>query len=248
MSLRASVLDRAIDLPPLYSLVVLREAGDAFAHACTVAGEQGAGTLVWARRYDAAEFAVVLEPEEPLAEARLALYAGMNALADALAMHAPPSRPITFEWPDTICVDGVRVGGGRLGWPEEIPDDEVPAWLVFSVMIRTAAAPDDEPGLRPLWGSLDEVGFDAPDAGEIIASFSRHLMSAFHQWSETGFAPVARQWLERLSPIGRNARLADNGDLLLSGKPGQDGFGRHSLAKAVASPGWLDPATGMPWL
>lgn len=248
MSLRASVVDRALDLPPLYSLVVLREAGDAFAHACTIAGEQGAGTLVWARRYDAAEFAVVLEPEEPLAEARLALYAGMNALADALAMHAPPSRPITFEWPDTICVDGVRVGGGRLGWPEETQDGETPAWLVFSAMIRTTVTRDDEPGLRPLCGALDEVGFEAPDAGEIIASFSRHLMSAFHQWSETGFAPVARQWLERLSRTGQGARLADNGDLLLSGKSGQDGFGRQSLAKAVASPGWLDPATGMPWL
>lgn len=248
MSLRASVIDQALDLPPLYSLVVLREAGDAFAHACTIAGEQGAGTLVWARRYDAAEFAVVLEPEEPLAEARLALYAGMNALADALAMHAPPSRPITFEWPDTICVDGVRVGGGRLGWPEETQDGETPAWLVFSAMIRTTVTRDDEPGLRPLCGALDEVGFEAPDAGEIIASFSRHLMSAFHQWSETGFAPVARQWLERLSRTGQGARLADNGDLLLSGKPGQGGFGRRSLAKAVASPGWLDPATGMPWL
>ena len=248
MSLRASVMDRALDLPPLYSLVVLREHGDAFAHACTIAGEQGAGTLVWARRYDAAEFAVVLEPEEPLAEARVALYAGMNALADALAMHAPPSRPITFEWPDTICVDGVRVGGGRLGWPEETRDDETPAWLVFSAMIRTTVTRDDEPGLRPLCGALDEVGFEAPDAGEIIVSFSRHLMSAFHQWSETGFAPVARQWLERLSPTGQDARLADNGDLLLSGKPGQDGVGKQSLAKAVASPGWLDPATGMPWL
>lgn len=245
MPLRASVMDQALDLPPPYSLVVLREAGDAFAHACAIAREQGAGTLVWVRRYDAAEFAIVLEPEEPFAQARLALYAGMNALAEALATHAPPSRPITFDWPDAICVDGVGVGGGRLGWPEGLRDDETPEWLVFSATVRTAIVRNDEPGLRPQLGALDELGFEAPDPGEIIASFSRHLMSAFHEWSEAGFAPVARQWLDRFSRDGRDVRLADDGDLLLSGKAGEE---RRSLAKAVASPTWLDPATGMPWL
>ena len=67
-----------------------------------------------------------LEPEEPLAAARRAFYAGMNALADALAAHAPPERPITFDWPDAIRIDGVLVGGGRLGWPEGVAEDEVP--------------------------------------------------------------------------------------------------------------------------
>ena len=40
----------------------------------------GAGTLVYVGRFDLAEFAVVLEPEEPLRTARRALYAGMVAL------------------------------------------------------------------------------------------------------------------------------------------------------------------------
>ena len=40
--------------------------GDAFAHATSIAAEQGAGTLVYVGRFDLAEFAVVLEPEEPL--------------------------------------------------------------------------------------------------------------------------------------------------------------------------------------
>ena len=149
MSLRESAADRALDLPPLFNPVPLREAGDAFAHACAIAEEEGAGALVWVRRYDLAEFAVVLEPEEPLAQARRAIYAGMNALADALAAHAPPERPITFDWPDAIRVDGVLVGGGRLGWPPDTRPDEVPSWLVFSGMIRTLVVRADEPGLRP---------------------------------------------------------------------------------------------------
>ena len=36
----------ALDLPPPFRLMTLREVGDAFAHATDVAGEEGAGTLV----------------------------------------------------------------------------------------------------------------------------------------------------------------------------------------------------------
>ena len=53
-------------LPPPFSAVRLREVGDAFAHAVSIAAEKGAGTLVYVGRFDLAEFAVVLEPDEPL--------------------------------------------------------------------------------------------------------------------------------------------------------------------------------------
>src|SRR5712692_10136600 len=76
---------RSLDLPPPFRLVVLREVGDAFAHARVHAGELGAGTLVFVGRFDLAEFAVVLEPDQPLDVARLVFYAGMVALGDALA-------------------------------------------------------------------------------------------------------------------------------------------------------------------
>ena len=39
----------------------------------------------------------------------------MVALRDALLVHAPPERPITFDWPDVVRVDGGLIGGGRLG-------------------------------------------------------------------------------------------------------------------------------------
>ncbi|MEO4001936.1 biotin/lipoate--protein ligase family protein [Mesorhizobium sp. CAU 1732] len=243
MSWRNPVLDHELDLPPPYGLVTLRESGDAFAHACAIAGERGAGTLVWVRRHDLAEFAVVLEPEEDFAQARRALYAGMNALADALAAHAPPSQPVTFDWPDAIRVDGVLVGGGRLGWPEGTCDDETPAWLVFSAMIRTSVVDGPGPGLRPTTGALDELGFETADAGEIITSFSRHLMAAFHEWNEDGFAGLAGQWLNRLPRGERDARIDDSGDLLLDGEPN-----RRRLGGVLASPTWLDPSTGAPWL
>ena len=249
MLLRTSPTSRSLDLPPLYELVRLREAGDAFAHACAIAGARGAGTLVWVGRYDLVEFAVVLEPEEPLAAARRAIYAGANALADALAAHAPPGRPVAFDWPDAIRIDGALVGGSRLGWPEGVAEHEVPPWLVFSGMIRASARRGGEPGLRPLLGALDELGFEAIDAGEIIASFARHLMAGFHEWSEVGFAPVARRWLDRLPPQRRRAlpaRRQRRSPDLSRGEPAP--AERRSLAGALAAPSWLDPATGAPWL
>lgn len=249
MSLRVSVADHALDLPPVYTLVPLREAGDAFAHACAIAGAEGAGTLVWVRRYDLLEFAVVLEPEDPLAQSRRAIYAGLNTLADALLVHAPPERPVTFEWPDAIRIDGVLVGGGRLGWPDGANEDEVPPWLVYSGMIRTSVIRAGEPGLRPLLGGLDELGFESIDAGEMLVSFARHLMAGFHEWSEAGFAPLAKRWLDRLPRnAGQQFRIADNGDLLTAPGAKPASGERRKLAQALARPSWLDPATGTPWL
>ena len=77
-----------------------------------VAEAEGAGTLVYVGRFDLAEFAVVLEPDEPLRTARRAFYAGMAALTDALLTYAPPEKPVTDRWPGRIRVDGGLVGGG----------------------------------------------------------------------------------------------------------------------------------------
>ena len=88
---RSSVLE-PINLPPPFTLVRLRESRDSFAHAIDIADESGAGTLTYVGRFDLAEFAVVLEPGEPLRTARRAFYAGMLALTDALRAYAPPEN------------------------------------------------------------------------------------------------------------------------------------------------------------
>jgi hypothetical protein len=235
-----------LDLPPPFRLVSLREAGNAFAHAKAVAAEEGAGTLVHVGHFDLAEFAVVLEPDEPLATARRAFYAAMTALADALAARAPPAKPIAFVWPDAIRVDGGLVGGGRLGWPAGAAESETPPWLVFGAIIRTAAMAEVEPGLHPHSSALDQEGFEDLAAGRLIESFTRHLMVAFDAWQERGFGEVATNYLARLesqSGVGRN--LDENGDLLLR-RMAAATVERRPLARALAAPSWLDPVTGEP--
>ena len=240
---RARGTDRALDLPPPFRAVTLREVGDAFAHAQAIAGTAGAGTLVTVGRFDLAEFAVVLEPEEPLSTARRAFYAGCVGLIDALVAQAPPEAAITIDWPDAIRVEGGLIGGARLAWPAGAPEDAPPDWLVFGAMIRTVSL-GEEPGLHPLAATLEDEGFDEVGSERLVEGFSRHLMVTLDTWQERGFADVGKAYLRRLGGEARQPRgLADNGDLLVKRGVETD---RRALIDALATPSWLDPETGGP--
>ena len=235
-----------LSLPPPFTLVTLREVGDAFAHAVEIAPEQGAGTLVYVGRFDLAEFAVVLEPDEPLRTARRALYTGMAALLDALLTHSPPEKPIAVDWPDAVRVDGGLVGGGRLGWPEGAKEDEPPEWLVFGAMIRTVSMGEGEPGLNPLVAALEEEGFTDFTAGALVESFARHLMVHIDAWQEHGFGAVAKEYLQRLPrDTGLRRDIDENGDLLVR-RMGKVDVKRKTLRPMLSVPSWLDPKTRGP--
>jgi biotin-(acetyl-CoA carboxylase) ligase len=242
-----SLYAETLNLPPPFKLVTLREVGDAFAHAQQIAAADSAGTLVYVGRFDLAEFALVLEPEESLASARRVHYAAMVALADALAAHAPPEKPIAFDWPDGIRVDGGLVGGGRLAWPSGADETAIPEWLVFGAAIRTVSVGPGEPGLHPLSAALEDEGFDGLASARLVESFARHFMLALDGWYEHGFGTVARNYLRYLAPdSGTRREIEQNGDLLISGVMG--GAQRRAFVPALLSPQWLDPAMGGPRL
>ncbi len=234
-----------LQLPPPYRLVSLREVGDAFLHAQKVAAEEGAGTLVHVGRFDMAEFAVVLEPDEPLRTARRAFYAGMNAMTDALMAHAPPEKPIVIDWPDALRVDGGLVGGGRLAWPKGVDEDAVPDWLVFGGMIRTVSM-TEEAGLHPLETALDQEGFEEHGASALVESFARHLMVAIDAWEQDGFGAVMKEYLSRLSPEkGARRDIDENGDLLVRWIASNQAE-RRALVPALEAPSWYDAGRGGP--
>lgn len=241
--------EQLLDLPPGYTLVALREHGDAFSHGCGIAGEAGAGTLVWVRRYDLIEFAVVLEPDEPLASARRAFFAGMNATADAIAAHCPPERQVEFTWPDTILFDSGVLGGARLGWPKDCGESDVPTWLVFGVILRAADMANVGEAEAAGGVALLNEGFEMGDTEAIIGSFARHLMTAFDRWNERGFDPVARDYLERLTKENRRERwrIDVNGDLLKAAATNQPPT-RSSLVEGLARVAWYDPVDRAPKL
>ena len=236
---------RSLDLPPPFRPVALRELGDAHAHAISHAPALGAGTLVFVGRLDVAEFAVVLEPEEPLAEARRAFYAGMVALVDTLAALAPPDTPIAVAWPDAVWIGGGLVGGGRLAWPPGAGEDAPPEWLVFGAVIRLVSLCREQAGLYPLSTALADEGFGAIGVERLVEGFTRHLLIAFDRWHEGDFAALARDYLARLPlQCGSRPVVEANGDLRLT-LPGRP-VARRDLRAALATPSWLDAATGTP--
>lgn len=226
----------------------LRESGDAFGHACRNAHESGAGTLVYVGRFDLAEFAVVLELDEPLRTARRAFYAGMVALTDALRAYAPPNKPVTIDWPDAVRIDGGLVGGGRLGWPSSADEEESPAWLVFGAMIRTVAMTDNEPGVHPLASALDQEGFGEAGAVQVTESFARHLMRVTDLWQVDGFGSVAAEFIGRLSRERQVIQRIDGNGDLLTRWIGAEGTERHELVRALSVPTWFDQKLGGPRL
>jgi hypothetical protein len=199
--------------------------------ACAAAG---AGTLVWGEGPGRLAAAVTLEPEEPLASARRAIYAGTSALAEAVAALAPPERPVAVLWPDTLIYDAARLGGATLLWPEDCAEDAVPDWLVLGIEVLRDRDALAEPGRHPQSISLAEDEIGPPSA--LIEAFASYLMLAFDTWSARGFEALARRYLGRV-PLGASLRIAPDGALIEGGE-------RRDLVPAIRERAWFDPERG----
>jgi hypothetical protein len=152
---------------------------------------------------------------------------------------------MVIEWPDAIYVDAGLVGGGRLGWPEGASEREAPDWLVFGAVVRTSAVA--EPGLHPRATSLEQEGFADASSGRVVEGFARHLMVALDRWRESGFVPVAQEYLTRLANgSGTLRRIGETRDLEIQHP--RRGIEHRNLAQALRMPSWLDPRTGEPRL
>jgi len=236
---------RTLDLPPGFRPVALRELHDAREYATAHAAALGAGALVFVGRFDVAEFAVVLEPAEPLAAARRAFYAGMLALADTLAALAPPETSIAIAWPDAVHVGGRLVGGGRLTWPPGAEEEATPHWLVFGALIRLVSMSNGETGLHSPATALQDEGFSKIGVERFIEGFARHLMARLDHWCEEDFVALGRHFLlMQKRECGVHLAIDANGDLRIE-RPGTPAV-RRDLRSALESPSWLDPTMEVP--
>lgn len=223
---------RSLVLPPPYTAHWLPE-GDVFAEACRRADPEGAGCLVWHRSGGSGvagrlDFALVLEPETPLVEARRAFIVAMVALGDALAAQGPPERAVGFGWPGEVRFDGGRLGGMRLAVAPETGADAVPDWMVIGVELISDRDHLSGPGAHPDSVSLKEEEFADPPA--IVESFAAYLMLNFDRWKHEGFASVAARYGTRL---GSGAVLTEAGDLELEN-------GVATLEAALRVQDWRD--------
>lgn len=246
--LQSRVNDPAVDslnLPSAFRIVPMRESGNAFAQAQAIAPKEGAGTLVWVGRFDVVEFAVVLEPDEPLRSARRVIYAGLAALADALAVYAPPERTLLFDFPATLFFDGGLAGGGQLAWPADAKENESPDWLVFGAMIRTHIMNGAEPGQTPDRVGLADEGFAELGAGRLVESFARHFLMYLDYWQNGEFNKIAESYIHRLVPPAEKVqRTIDGAGDLLTRKVGKASVEKQKLLPAIERARWLDHTSG----
>ncbi len=196
---------RRLTLPPPYDQHWLADA-DVMSQAARLAASEGAGTLVWHLGPGHLNFAVVLEPDQPLAEARLAFVAGMVALGDALAAHCPAERAIRFGWPGAVILDAGRLGGARLAVSPGCGEADVPDWLVFGVELIADRDHIELPGAFPNSISLKEEEF--PDPAAVVESFAAHLMLQFDRITHEGAGVVKARYDARLdTPMTNLAAL-----------------------------------------
>ena len=224
---------RRLVLPPPYSQHRL-DGGDVMVEAMARAPSEGAGTLVW--QWVSApgmpgrlDFAVVLEPDMPLVQARLGFVAGLLATCEALAAHCPPERAIRLRWPAEFRLDTNRLGGARLAVAPGADAEAIPDWMVFAVELIADRDHLDSPGAFPDSVSLREEEFLDPPA--VVESFAAHLMRLFDRWKHEGAAALAEACA---------ARLEGGGTLTTTGDLHRDGS-LHALSAALAAgPDWRD--------
>lgn len=195
---------RRLVLPPPYRQR-WNAAGWAFDTAVGLAAQEGAGTLVWGMPAGHLDLAVVLEPEMPLPDARMAHIVGAVALSEALAAHCPPERAVRIGWPDEVIHDGARLGGIRFAVAPGTRAGAVPDWMVFGAELLAHRDAIAAPGLYPGSISLREEEFGDP--AQIVESFAAHLMLWFDRWMHQGAAVVTERFrvrsaLERPLPDG----------------------------------------------
>jgi hypothetical protein len=225
-----------VALPPPFTLH-RTQARDVLAGGARLAPSEGAGTLVLHQSPGLLSFAVVLEPEQALAEARLAFLAGMTALGDALAAHCPPERPVRLVWPDRVVYDAARIGGGRFAVAPGTAEDAVPDWMVFAAELIADRDHLEEPGRFPDSTSLKEEAFDP--AEDIVSTFASYLMLYFDRWKHEGFDAVGNRFLMRVDPpLLRGVRRLE-GDRMVEITP-SGGRRFPALAEALARQDWRD--------
>ncbi len=244
-------MEDVLRFPPLIEPVRLRSVMIAFRAAIAgaqAAGEahRGAGTLYYVGRFELIEFAIVLEPEEPLRLARKIFYAGMNALAEGIVRAVAPEKPITFRYPARWFLTARwSVAAGWRSHRARMRTRRRIGWYLVPWSGRWL------PGCRcrmsPEITTLDEEGFDAWNPPEFAASFSRHFLVEIDSWHERGFAGIGPRYLSRLEKPKTGARygIDENGDLIVDPPPGQVGQ-RVAFAPALNKADWYDPLPTSP--
>lgn len=199
-------------LPPLYRFVPLDPGVDVAEEACrqAAAGADPA-TLFCCAGEDRLEFAVVLHPETPLAEARLVLYIATLGLGDALGVVVPAGLDVTYTWPNLIAANMGSVARITVTPPVDAEPGSVPAWLVLHLTVVFGPLPGE--GLHEGFPgtSLRDEGCAEVTMVELLESFARHFLTWLNRWQDDGLDPVRAMWLRHSPDHGSTIEIEVEG-------------------------------------
>jgi BirA family biotin operon repressor/biotin-[acetyl-CoA-carboxylase] ligase len=249
-------------LPPLFRLHAVRADEDPLPTARALAeAEAEPGTVVWSRRPDRLDCAIILSTEVPYPAAFTAAYVVLVAIGDAIGALAPPGVAVTYGWPDRLEINGALAGGLRMAADPAATPRAVPRWVLAGLTLAVASDPHiDSPGRDKDRTTLHEEGCGEIQVTGLMEAFVRHLLAWINRFEEDGLGPVVAVWRTRCGGSAATMRahyksrvvsgqlvgVAADGalDIAVEGRTR-----RLGLAEALAAPTWsLEPqaAEGVP--
>lgn len=220
-------MTRKLSLPPLYEAVVMPAgAADAPTHArkLAVSGAQ-AGMFVWGDRDDMLDCALVLRPEISAAAVRPVILVAALALSDAIGSVAEGAVPSELIWPGEIRLNRGTVAGVSLNLADTEDDSQTPSWAVISMSVRIAGRPGEEGGERMDQTSLRQEGLGDITSRMLAEAFGRYFLTWMDQWENGGFAPIAKNWMDRATSTGKDAVMMLGGELIAGSVEGLEESG-----------------------
>lgn len=155
------------------------------------------GCVFWSGAGGRCRVAFVFAPDRPLRGPGVLLSLGALALHDALAVLAPPNRPLHILPPDGLAVNAGRAATLRAALaPPPVsaeagapPGQEVPEWAVLGLDLAVDLQ-DPAPGETPDETCLAEEGFGAVAPAEVVTQVCRYLLFWISVWQDEGDAAL----------------------------------------------------------
>jgi len=214
-------------LPPLYEPVTLPPTvTDAPTYALKLAASGAqAGTFVWGDRDDMLDCALVLRPEISAAEVGPVVLVAALALSDAIGSVAEGAVPSELIWPGEIRLNRGTVASVWLDLADTEERAQTPPWAVISASVRIANRPDEEGGERMDQTSLRQEGLGDITSRMLAEAFGRYFLTWMDQWENGGFAPIAKNWMDRATSTAKDAVMMIGGELIAGSVEGLDESG-----------------------
>ncbi len=208
-------------LPPVYQLQHLGEVDNIVAEAVRQA-RAGAkeGTLLWTDTETNAKTqrgnawqsypgnlscALILEPDYNNPIAQQLIHVATVAAGTAMAEVLSPMTGMSLGWPGKLYVNNLLTGIVSFT-PAESGQDPWP-WVVIGLRINVTQHPaNPEP---ELYNSIHASGeTEDVNAEELMAFFARHFLRLINRWSEEGFEPVRKAWMQRAEGLNTSQRVS----------------------------------------